>query len=105
MELKITGRHIEISDIMRGHIEEKAEKLPRYNNSLEFVDVIVDGEAEGGNPSVEVIAKGGHNHIFVAKETSNGDQEFHALIDLVFHKVQRQLRKSKEKERNPIHSN
>lgn len=103
METKLTGRHIDITAAIRAHIEAKAEKLPRYNSSVESLEVIIDG-AEGGNPSIEVIAKGGHNQLFVVKETTNGDDDFYSLADRVFHKLERQLRKAKEKERNPIHS-
>jgi len=103
METKLTGRHIDITAAIKAHIEDKAEKLPRYNSSVDHVEIIIDG-AEGGNPSIEIIAKGGHNQLFVVKETTNGDEDFYALVDTVFHKMERQLRKAKEKERNPMHS-
>jgi putative sigma-54 modulation protein len=103
MELKITGRHMDITNAIKAQIEEKAEKLPRYNSSVDLVEVIADG-AEGGKPSIEIIAKGGHNQLFVVKETAGNDEDFYAVIDKVFHKMERKLRKAKEKERNPIHS-
>jgi len=103
METKLTGRHIDITAAIRTHVEEKAEKLSRYNSNVEHVEIIIDG-AEGGNPCIEIIAKGGHNQLFVVKETTNGDIDFYTLVDTVFHKMERQLRKAKEKERNPMHS-
>ncbi len=103
MELKLTGRHMDITDAIRAQVEEKAGKLPRYNNNVDLVEVIVDGD-EGGKPSIEIITKGGHNKTFVVKEVANSEDEFYSVVDKVFHKMERQLRKAKEKEKNPIHS-
>lgn len=103
MELKITGRHMDVTDALKTQIEEKAEKLPRYNNNVDLVEVIVDG-AEGGKQCIEIIAKGGHNQLFVVKELVDNNADFYSVMDTVFHKMERQLRKAKEKERNPIHS-
>lgn len=103
MELKLTGRHIDITNAIRAQIEEKTDKLPRYNSSVDHVEVVVDG-AEGGNQSIEIITKAGHNQIFVVKEVATKNDDFYAVIDSAFHKMERQLRKAKEKERNPIHS-
>jgi putative sigma-54 modulation protein len=103
MELKITGRHMDITSAIKTHIEDKAEKLPRYNSSVDLVEVIVDG-AEGGKSCIEIIAKGGHHRPFVVKETASDDEDLYSVIDKAFHKMERRLRKAKEKERNPIHS-
>ena len=103
MELKLTGRHIEITDAIRERIETKASKLPRYNSNVEFVDVVINGD-QGAIPSIEIVVKAGTNQFFVVKEKTNGDQDFYSLMDAVFHKMERQLRKAKEKERNPMHS-
>ena len=100
MLVNIKGKHIEITDAIREHAEEKVNKLPRYYNSLNQVDVLVDGR-DGGHQSVEVIARAEHNRIFVGKEEGN---DTYACIDLAVHKVERQLTKHKEKERNAKHN-
>jgi len=103
MEVKLTGRHLEITNALRTLVEEKAEKLPRYNNNVDFLEVIIDG-SEGGKPSIELITKGGKNKIIVIKEIAESEDTFYPVVDTAFHKMERQLRKLKEKERNPIHS-
>jgi len=49
MLLTMTGKHVEITDAMRAHVQEKVEKLPRYFDGLSQVEVLIDG-SEGGRP-------------------------------------------------------
>jgi ribosome hibernation promoting factor len=92
----ITGKHIEITDAMRLHAEEKTSKLPRYYNSINQVEVLVEG-SEGGNTSVEIIARAEHSKVFVGTEKG---PDAYQCIDLAVHKLQRQLPKVKSKERD-----
>ncbi len=96
----MTGKHIEVTDAMRAHAEEKTSKLPRYYNGINQVEVIVDG-SDGGQFSVEVIARGEHGNMFVASEAGT---DTYTCIDMAVHKLERQLSKKKEKERNHKHS-
>ncbi|MHC4463855.1 MAG: HPF/RaiA family ribosome-associated protein, partial [Planctomycetota bacterium] len=47
----ISGKHIEITDAMKQHAQEKTSKLPRYYNSINQIEVIVDG-GQGGSTCV-----------------------------------------------------
>ena len=96
----ITGKHVDITDAMRSHAEEKTAKLPRYYNSVNQVEVIVDG-SEHGQIAVEVIARGEHSNLFVASEQG---QDAYQCIDIAVHKLERQLTKKKTKERNKKHT-
>jgi len=97
---KITGKHITVTDAMKAHAEEKAEKMPRFYNGINQVEVIIDGSQAGGNVSVEFIARGEHSNIFVVTEEG---QDAYQCIDAAAHKLERQLRRKKEKERNNKH--
>lgn len=99
MLFTITGKHIEITEAMKLHAEEKASKLPRYYSSINQIEVLIDGH-KGGNVEVEVIARGEHSKLFVAKEA--GDDAY-ACIDVAVHKLEGQLRKVKTKERDDKH--
>lgn len=100
MLFTITGKHIDITDAIRAHAEEKTSKLPRYYSSINQVEVIVDG-SDGGNIGVEIIARGEHSNVFVATESGN---DAYTCIDLAAHKIERQLTKKKTKERNKKHT-
>ncbi len=99
MLFTISGKHVEITEAIRQHAQEKVEKLPRYYSGINQVEVIVDG-CDGGMPSVEIIARGEHSNVFIAKESG---EDTYACIDVAVHKLERQLRRKKEKERNNKH--
>jgi len=92
----ITGKHIEITEAIRQHAEEKTSKLPRYYNSINQVEVIVDG-SEGGSMSVEIIARAEHSKVFIGTEKGT---DVYQCIDIAVHKLQQQLSKAKSKERD-----
>lgn len=99
MLFTITGKHLDITEAIKGHAEEKAGKLPRYYDGITHVEVVIDGN-DGGSQSVEIIARGEHSLVFVAKES--GDDTY-ACIDIAVHKIERQIRRKKDKQRNPKH--
>jgi len=95
MIVTVTGKHIEMTDAIRAHAEEKVEKLPRYYNSISQIEVILEGN-EGGMQGVEILVHAEHNDLLVAKETGT---DTYTCIDAAVHKMERQLRKAKEKQR------
>ena len=99
MLFTITGKHIEITDAIRTHAEEKTGKLPRYFSNINQVEVIIDG-GNGGGPGVEIIARGEHSNVFIARESG---EDMYACIDLAVHKLEKQLRRKKQKQRNNKH--
>ena len=101
MLFKISGKHISITDAIRAHAEEKTGKLPRYYNGINQVEVVVDGSDGGNNVSVEIIARGEHSNIFVATDAG---EDAYQCIDLAVHKLERQLRRKKTKERDNKHT-
>jgi len=95
MIVTVTGKHIEMTDAIRAHAEEKVGKLPRYHNSISQIEVILEGN-EGGMQGVEILVHAEHNDLLVAKETGT---DTYTCIDAAVHKMERQLRKAKEKQR------
>jgi ribosomal subunit interface protein len=95
----ITGRHVNINEDIKLHAEQKTSKLPRYYSSINQVEVIIDGNSTG-NITVEIIARGEHSNVFVVTETG---QDVYQCIDIAIHKLERQLRRKKTKERNKKH--
>jgi len=96
----ISGKHIEITEAIRRHAEEKTSKLPRYYDSINQVEVVIDG-SHGGNTSVEVIARGEHSKVFIVTETG---EDAYRCIDVAVRKLERQLRRKKGKERDNKHA-
>ncbi len=98
MKVNLTGRHVDVSDDVREYIESKAAKLPRFYDRIHEIDVVLDHESE--QFTAEMIVRADRKHTFVARET--GPDTF-VLIDLVVEKIERQLIKHKEKNRNHKH--
>lgn len=100
MLFTITGRHITITEALRAYAEEKTSKLPRYYSGVNQVEVIVDGNDTGTHVAVEIIARGEHSNVFVATEKG---EDAYQCIDAAVHKLERQVRRKKTKERDDKH--
>ena len=98
MQIRVTGRHVEVTDDVRNYIEDKANKLPRFYDRIHEIEMVLDRESE--QFTAEMIVRAGKKHTFVAKET--GPDTF-ALVDLLVDKLERQLNRHKEKNRNHKH--
>jgi len=96
----IRGKHVDITEAVRMHAEEKTSKLPRYYDSINQVEVLIDS-SEGGKTGVEIIARAEHNKIFIVTETG---QEPCRCIDVAVRKLERQLKRQKGKERDNKHT-
>ncbi len=98
MQINIIGRHWEVPDNLKSYILEKAEKLPKYYDRVMEVEVIVDGEPP--ERRIELIVSVAGHPSFVAEDRG---EDLFACFDICFDKVERQLRRFKEKVRNRKH--
>ena len=98
MQVRVAGRHVEVTDDVRDYVESKVAKLPRFYDRIHEVEVVLDHESE--QFTAEMIVRTDRKHTFVARET--GPDTF-TLVDLVIDKLERQLIRQKEKNRNRKH--
>jgi len=98
VQLSVTGRHIQITSSMKRYAEEKAAKLPRFYDRIEAISFILDQEST--NFRLELVARADHKNTFVAQVDAD---DFYKAVDLVVDKLERQLKKHKEKQRNRKH--
>jgi putative sigma-54 modulation protein len=96
--ITITGRHMDVTPALKAVAEEKANKLTKYYDRIQEIEVIFD--AHKGGTAVEMIVNAEHNDIFIARE---GDGDAYALLDACFLKLERQLTEHKKKHRNRKH--
>ena len=101
MLFTITGKHIEITEAIRKYAEQKTSKLPKYYDSINQIEVIIDGSG-AGSISVEIIARAEHSKVFIVTETF---KDAYKCIDAAVRKLQRQLKRKKGKERDNKHAN
>ena len=92
MQVKISARHGHLSEDLQEFIREKAQKLLRFFERLTMIEVTVD--LENDLKRVEFVVSAEHKHDFVAQESS---PDVRAAVDLVLDKLEKQIRKYKER--------
>jgi putative sigma-54 modulation protein len=98
MQVRVTGRHMGVSDALREFCEQKAERLPRFLDRIQSIEVVVDGK--DGLHVVEMIVHSAGTQPFVAHEQH---ADAFAAVDLLIDKLEEQVRRYKEKHRNRKH--
>lgn len=91
MEVEISGRHFDITDVIEDHVERRIKKLPRYDDQILRISVVL--EVDSGNEKAEVIAKC-RGTTLVAESTGH---DMHASIDEAFSKMEREVKRHHEK--------
>ena len=98
MQISISGRHLTLPDRAQEYIRSKASKLEQFFDKIQTVDVIIS--KEGLDYAVEIIVKPDHHDILVVRDSGPDVQ---SCVDVILDKLERQLRKYKEKIRNHKH--
>ena len=95
MLIKITGRHMEVTEALRSYTEKKIDRLLNKYNRVSEIEIVFDNEAMV--QKVEVIIKLDNHPRFVVH---HAEEDAYACLDAVIDKSERQLIKHKEKTRN-----
>lgn len=100
MLFTITGKHIEITEAIKEYAQSKTSRLPRYYSGINKIEVIIDRGQGINNGSVEIIASGEHKNVFVVSHAGN---DIYKCIDLAVRKLERKIKRKKERQRNNKH--
>jgi len=98
MQLTITGHHVEVTPALRAYTTEKMQRLSRHFDQVVSVDVILNVEKLEQIAEATVNAGGRRLH---AAETS---EDMYAAIDGLTDKMDRQVRRLKDKLRDHHHT-
>ncbi|MEP0847049.1 MAG: ribosome-associated translation inhibitor RaiA [Phycisphaerae bacterium] len=98
MQVTVSGRHMGVNDSLRDYCEKKAERLVRFYDRIQSIEVVLDGR--NGKHSAEMIVHSEGTSPFVAHELHD---DVFAAVDLLLDKVEEQIRRHKEKLRNRKH--
>jgi putative sigma-54 modulation protein len=98
MHVVITGRHLEVTEAMRQHAEQKAGKLTHYYDRIQEIEVIFDGGKQA--VACEVIVNAEDKRMFVA---NHDEGDAYSCINACVDKLERQLSEHKKKVRNRKH--
>ncbi len=100
MEIKVSGRHIDVTPAIREHASDKVMKLTRFFDRIQQMSVIVD-KSDGNANSVEIIVDAEHTDPFLASESG---PDLYGCIDEAMKKLERQLSDHKDRLRNRKHN-
>ncbi len=98
MQINVTFRHAEPSDELKEYVRERYSKLMKYSDSPMNIHVVLSSEKF--RHTAEVVVSG--DGIRAAAKQEHDD--LRAAIDLVLDKIERQLKKFRDKIKNRRHS-
>jgi len=91
VRVKITGRHIEVSDALKEYLNKKLEHVRKYFDSIIDANIILSVEKYRHVAEVTINVNGMTLH----GEEETGDM--YSSIDKVFDKIEKQLKKHRDK--------
>jgi putative sigma-54 modulation protein len=91
MQLTVTGHHIDITEALRNYVDNKLRKLERHFDHMTDIHCVLTVEKLIHKAEATVHMSGGTVH------ADSIDQNMYAAIDLLVDKLDRQVKKHKEK--------
>ncbi len=91
MQIDVTGHHVELTDPLRNYVNEKFVRLERHFDHVTDVHVILSVEKLRHTAEATIHISGGK---LFADST---DEDMYAAIDSLTDKLDRQIKKHKEK--------
>ena len=91
MQITVSGHHVEITEAMQNYVESKMERLERHFDQVTTANVILSVEKMRQKAEATIHITG--NDVFANAE----DENMYAAIDALVDKLDRQLKKHKEK--------
>lgn len=93
MKYNIRGHKMETTESIKEYVQAKLSKLDKYFENSNDIEAVVLTKIDGRNQTIEVTIP--TKHFTLRNEESNED--LYAAIDKVVDKLERQIRKNKEK--------
>ena len=98
MLITVTSRHMDVTEPLKAYAEQKANKLMKYYDRIQEIEVVFDNGKDVTR--VEMIVNAEHKNLFVAH---HDDSDAYAGVDGCVDKLERQLSEHKKKYRNRKH--
>ncbi len=91
MQITLTGHHIDITPALRDYVSEKLTRIERHHDQITQIHIVLTVEKLRQTAEATMYATG--QTLFADAE----DQDMYAAIDVLIDKMDRQLKKHKEK--------
>ncbi|MDQ1268626.1 MAG: putative sigma-54 modulation protein [Campylobacterota bacterium] len=99
MNISLTGRHLELTEPIKAHMNSSIETLSKYNMDIISVNVIASTQTKKGKEQsvIEYVINLAHKNSIVIKQN---DQDLYAAIDLATARAQKAMRRMHDKDNN-----
>jgi ribosomal subunit interface protein len=95
MQINVSGRHMDVGDSLRSHIEQRVEEgVHKYIDRVSALNVVVSKEKNAF--CVDIVGNIGTHAGFVVKASARGE-DVYATFDAAEHKIEKQLRRYKRR--------
>ena len=101
MNVIVSSRHAEVPAELKTYAQEKADKLTKYYDRIQEIEVVFEQDKDRHH--VEILVNAEHNHTFVAHERDAAS--LHAGVDACVEKLKHQLSDHHKKVKNRKHPN
>lgn len=91
MEIRISGRHFEVTDALKDHLRKKAENFEKYLHNIIDIHAILSVEKYRQSAEVSVLGK----KLKITEKSE--DTDMYAAIDKVCNRIEKTLRRHKDK--------
>ena len=95
MQISLTGRHVNITDALREHVEKRLDKLSAHDNSIMDIRVVLSVEKHRNFAEITILERGAtkiHSH--------EATDDMFVSIDKAVDKIERQLKRHLGKKRS-----
>lgn len=99
MDVKVSGKHMDVTEAIGDYAERKVNRLPRYYDRIQEIVVVL--EQHDRKFEVEILVHIEHHDPVVARHI---EEDLYACIDQATDKAERQLTDLKERLRNRKHN-
>jgi len=91
MQINLTGNHVELTDPLRNYVNSKLERLERHFDMVQNIHVVLSVEKLRHKAEATLHISGGN--LFA----DSVEEDMYAAIDALVDKLERQVKKQKEK--------
>ncbi|QSZ41024.1 ribosome-associated translation inhibitor RaiA [Sulfurimonas aquatica] len=97
MNISLTGRHLELTDAIKAHINTSIDTLNKFNMDIISVNVVASAQTKKGKEHsvVEFVINLAHKNSVIIKQN---DDDLYAAIDIAISRAQKALRRMHDKE-------
>ena len=97
MNISLTGRHLELTDAIKAHMNTSIDTLNKFNMDIISVNVVASAQTKKGKEHsvVEFVINLAHKNSIIIKQN---DDDLYAAIDIAISRAQKAMRRMHDKD-------